>query len=114
MRWTRALGRWLRRLLGLRVPYRVEHVEDVPEDLRAGVVYLVGEGEHVWCAALACPCGCGATIQLNLVASTRPCWAVRTEPRTRTVTLHPSVWRTSGCQSHFFLRAGYVEWCGTT
>ena len=86
-------------------------VEDVPERLRAGDVYLVGENGRFWCVALLCPCQCGEVIQLNLVTGTRPLWTFELEPHTRTITLRPSVWRTAGCRSHFFLRSGRVQWC---
>ncbi|MGO7611084.1 DUF6527 family protein [Rhizobium ruizarguesonis] len=26
-------------------------------------------------------------------------------------TLHPSVWRKSGCRSHFWMKRGRIHWC---
>jgi hypothetical protein len=90
--------------------YRARRVEDLPDRLARSTVYLVGEGEHVWQAALLCPCGCRDLIQLNLLPQTRPRWRYE-EHAGRVVTLDPSVWRQRGCRSHFVLRHGRVRWC---
>ena len=92
-------------------PLRATHAEDLPDQIKKGVVYLIGENDCIWCAALICPCGCGATIQLNTLADVRPQWKVTEHPN-KTVSLHPSVWRQVGCRSHFFVRRGLIEWCG--
>lgn len=106
--------RWLRRLVTRRAPlFRTVIVEDLPEILRPRSVYLVGENGHHWSAALLCPCDCGAVVHLNLTVSTRPAWLVRRSWSTGLVTLSPSIWRTQGCRSHFFLRDGRIDWCVT-
>jgi len=108
----RRVWRWLNRLFTHRAPpFRTVTVEELPEALRPKSVYLVGEDGHYWCAALLCPCGCGALIQLNLTASTRPAWQARRSSPTGLLTLSPSIWRTQGCRSHFFLHEGRVDWC---
>ena len=83
-------------------------VDDLPVTVRDDTVYIVGENGHYWCVVLACPCGCRALIQLNLVKSTKPCWSYDFDEE-HTLSLHPSVWRTDGCRSHFFLRQGRIE-----
>lgn len=106
------LWSWIRGLFAQEpARHRTVVVEDVPEQLRDGDVYLVGENGHFWCVALLCPCRCGEVIQLNLVKGTRPLWTFERESGTDAITLRPSVWRTNGCRSHFFLRAGRVRWC---
>ncbi len=106
------LWTWLRRLFTRRrAVLRTVVVDELPVRLEPKLVYLVGEGDQLWCAALLCPCGCAAVIQLNLVASTRPVWCVHRHSHTDRVTLRPSIWRTQGCRSHFFLRDGCIEWC---
>ncbi len=113
MKWLTTFWRWL---LGLfrrkpeQPPLRAERVDDVPDSAAPATVYLVGEGEHLWAAVMLCPCGCGETIQLNLLAGTRPRWQA-TLHDDGTATLWPSVWRVRGCRSHFFVRRGRVEWC---
>lgn len=107
------LGQWvLDRLLPAAPsrPFRAAAVDDVPALLAPGVVYLVGEGGHLWCAALRCPCGCGATIQLGMLREARPCWSA-TVHADGTVSLTPSVWRRVGCRSHFVLERGRIRWC---
>lgn len=83
---------------------------ELPDALRPFCVYVEGEGGRVWIAAFLCPCACGQLIQLNLMPDQRPRWAL-TEHDDATVTLQPSVHRHVGCKSHFFLRAGLVDWC---
>lgn len=97
-----ALRRWLR-------PLVAHETEDFPERLNPDQVYLIGEDGNWWSAAMVCPCGCGATIQLSLIEKDRPRWRARVE-LSGTVTLHPSVWRTKGCKSHFFVRQGRIVW----
>ena len=92
------------------VPHRTVVVEDLPEQFRAGEIYLIGENGHFWCATMLCPCRCGEVIQLNLVAGTRPVWTCELDSDTQAITLRPSIWRTAGCRSHFFLRLGRVQW----
>ena len=102
--WWRLVDR-----LGLRTGFATEVVDDVPEVLEPETVYLVGEDSLPWCAALLCPCGCGSTIQVSLVAGDRPSWrAIR--HFSGSVTLLPSIWRSSGCRSHFFVRRGRIVW----
>jgi hypothetical protein len=104
-----------RRLLAAFAPpreriFRPVHVEDFPDALSPGSVYLAGEGENLWAAAMLCPCGCGEMIELNLLPQVRPRWAVD-EHVDGTITLTPSVWRQKGCRSHFILRSGRIVWC---
>lgn len=82
---------------------------DVPETLEANTIYLIGEGEHVWAAAFICPCGCGEVVHLSLLQEGRPRWRVE-EHQDGTASIMPSVWRTKGCRSHFFIRRGLVDW----
>ena len=102
--WWRLVDR-----LGLRSGFATEVVDDVPDALEPETVYLVGEDSLPWSAALLCPCGCGATIQVSLVAGDRPSWRAKRH-LSGSVTLRPSIWRNSGCRSHFVLRRGRIVW----
>ena len=104
--WLR-LWRWLR---PGRAPWAIALVDEPPDEPRSRTVYLAGERGHLWCAALACPCGCGDVILLNLLTEVRPCWAVKKHPD-GTVSIEPSVWRQKGCRSHFFVQRGRIAWC---
>ncbi len=48
---------------------------------------------------MGCPCGCGDQLTINLDSLSGPAW--RFAERNGEVTLYPSVWRESGCKSHF-------------
>ncbi len=85
-------------------------VSDIPDRLKQYRVYLIWEDGQLWQVAMLCPCGCSAVIQLCVLPDSRPGWTV-TMNSDRTVSLSPSVWRTTGCQSHFFLRSGRIDWC---
>jgi hypothetical protein len=91
-------------------PYRSVRVEEMPDTVKPLTVYLCGEGEHLWAAAMLCPCGCKEVIQLNLLKQARPRWSVQ-EHKDGSVSLMPSVWRQKGCRSHFFVRQGRIDWC---
>jgi hypothetical protein len=73
-------------------------------------VYILREDGDDWQASMRCPCGCRATIELNLLTDERPCWRATIEPD-KSVTLKPSVWRHTGCLSHFVMRQGRIVWC---
>jgi Family of unknown function (DUF6527) len=89
--------------------FRVQQVVDVPDNPRPFEVYAIGD-PHIWQAALLCPCGCGHLIQLSLLASDSPRWDLKVD-RNGNATISPSVWRTLGCQAHFFVRGGRIIWC---
>ena len=109
MNWLARLWWWLADLLGWHGGLRTEVVQDFPDAFDPSRVYLVGEDRVPWSAALLCPCGCGAEIRVSLVKNDRPRWRVKRHFN-GTVTLHPSIWRSKGCRSHFFLRRGRIVW----
>jgi hypothetical protein len=90
--------------------FRYRFAEEVPEQVRPGHIFLVGTPDDPWVAVLQCPCGCGRTIKLNLLKEASPCWSFTA--RGGRITLKPSIWGTSGCRSHFFIRNGRIEWAG--
>ncbi|WP_414899158.1 DUF6527 family protein [Ralstonia solanacearum] len=104
--WNHALA-GLDRLLGR---YTVVFVDDLPNAFQVRRLYAVGEGGQYWLAALCCPCGCRDVIQLPMIEGQRPRWAL-TQKGTRLPSLSPSVDRTAGCRSHFWLEQGVVRWC---
>lgn len=86
-----------------RINYRgtVEHHDEAirrlaePED--CVVVYRSVSRELV----MKCPCGCGDTLTINLDPRAGAAWKLYV--RGDSLSLHPSVWRESGCESHFML-----------
>jgi hypothetical protein len=63
-------------------------------------IFVVVRGRPRW-LKLHCPCGCGSVVAVNLDARVGRSW--RLAIREGRATLAPSVWRTSGCKSHFLL-----------
>lgn len=51
---------------------------------------------------LACPCGCGEHVPVNLDTRLGPAWHYYM-PHKGGMSLFPSVWRESGCRSHFII-----------
>lgn len=84
-------------------------VEELPDRLDTTTIYVAGENSHYWFVAMKCPCGCGETLHMSLLADARPQWSL-IQHKDGTVSLAPSVWRQVGCRSHFFLRQGRVQW----
>lgn len=89
----------------------VRRVVDEPKTIEERLVYVVGEPGHEWEAILLCPCGCGDVIKLNLLRfEKRPTWHVVANSGNK-ATLIPSVWRKTGCLSHFIVSEGEIRWC---
>lgn len=63
---------------------------------------------------LSCPCGCGEQFPINLDARAGPAWQLYSEPgagrwrRRRSISVFPSVWRESGCRSHYIIWDGRI------
>jgi hypothetical protein len=120
--WVRRIGRAvLRRLRPVRLAGPEQRqtsapsvtavfVEDEPEHPQQALVYFVGGRDPMY-AAMVCPCGCGAILRSNLRSETDPCWAWDVQDD-GAVTLRPSLWRQTGCRSHFILSSGRITWCG--
>lgn len=73
----------------------------------AGDVAIVRRGRPRW-LVMICPSGCGDEFALNLDTRAGPAWRMY---RTRAgLTLYPSVWRESGCGSHFVIWNNRVWW----
>lgn len=58
---------------------------------------------------LNCPCGCGHYLTINLDSRVGPAWRIYL--RQNALTLFPSYWRDSHCESHFILWGNRIYWC---
>lgn len=96
--------RWL-----MQPAYKTLFIEDLPQNIKTKAIYIVGTKQYPWQAALKCPCGCGALIQLNLLSESRPCWKFKVNT-IKKITISPSIWREIGCKSHFFIHSGKIKW----
>ncbi len=109
MSWWKEFGNWLSQAFGGARPLAVARVEDAPDVVKPGVLYLIGDTPKPWAASFLCPCGCGEAVSLSLIPTDRPSWRAKIS-KNGLITLSPSVWRTRGCKSHFFIRGGRVVW----
>lgn len=50
---------------------------------------------------ISCPCGCGEQFPINLDSRAGPAWRLYRDRRG--LSLYPSVWRESGCESHYVI-----------
>lgn len=67
----------------------------------AGDAVLIERGLPRW-LLIRCPCGCGEDIPVNLDHRAGKAWRWYIDDRRR-VSLFPSVWRDTGCESHFIV-----------
>lgn len=58
---------------------------------------------------MACPDGCGELLTINLDARAGKAWRVYGSQEE--LSLFPSVWRETGCKSHFILWRSKIYWC---
>lgn len=84
-------------------------VEILPEKLSDDEIYIVKDGIEADSIVFKCPCGCRADIHLNLLPDASPRW--RYFIKKKKINISPSVWRKTGCQSHFWVKKGRVLWC---
>ncbi len=76
----------------------------------AQAIALIHRGGKYRSVVFACPSDCGDLIVLNLDPAAGHAWRVKVSDGH--VSLLPSVWRDSGCGSHFILWESEVWWCG--
>ena len=74
-----------------------------------GSAAVVVRGGQTRSVLFTCPCGCGEMLVINADGAAGPAWRVRLDQRG--LTLMPSVWRTTGCESHFIVWANRIWWC---
>lgn len=86
----------------------LETCEDPPESFMPGVCYYLQDDGFPWAVTFLCPCGCRETIMVNLVGS-KPVWKAYIFEG-NLIKLRPSIWRESGCKSHFWITHGKVIW----
>lgn len=58
---------------------------------------------------MVCPDGCGEKLAINLDPRTDKAW--RYYKKRNQISIFPSVWRDTGCQSHFIIWNHTIVWC---
>jgi len=71
-----------------------------------GDVVIIERGTPRW-LLMKCPCGCGEDLPVNLDKRAGPAWRLYRN-KNRGISLYPSVWRDTGCKSHFILSRGII------
>lgn len=78
-------------------------------DIPNKTVVIVGNKSVKKWAIMKCPCGCNEVLTLSLMKSYTPNWSIEVDKRNR-ITFSPSIWKSDGCRSHFFLEKGKLVW----
>jgi hypothetical protein len=55
---------------------------------------------------MLCPCGCGEELTTNVDRSAGKAWSLYRDKSG--ITIYPSIWRDSGCESHFIISRGLI------
>jgi len=116
-KWVGKFADWaqrkLRRKSKPRKVYTIAIAPDVEKDRLPADVLVIERraGKDRW-VHFRCPCPCQETISLNLMTSQMPFWSLIWHAD-GTVSVTPSVDKTSGCRSHFFIRRCRIEWAPT-
>lgn len=72
--------------------------------LKDNVIYGIAD-EHIM--LFKCPCQCGDIMNIPVNFKDGSQWAMTLDAG---ITLSPSLHRTTGCRSHFFIKKGEVVW----
>ena len=87
---------------------KLKYKDDVPELLEDDLLYVVGENGEYWMICFKCPCRCGELIHLNLLKEASPYWKFLV--KNGRLSISPSIWKTTGCKSHFKIYNNKVKW----
>jgi hypothetical protein len=89
--------------------YELVQVENLNRSkIKNKKLYLeVRGGKEKW-LYLKCPDECGDLISVNLMQSYDPSWTVLIDDGL--ISIHPSVWKKTGCKSHFFIKDSAIVW----
>jgi uncharacterized protein DUF6527 len=85
----------------------VEHRAEATGHLKApGDAVLIERGTPRW-LLMACPCGCGAELPINLDRRAGKAWRLYKHGNAG-LSVYPSVWRDTDCKSHFIIWRGNI------
>jgi hypothetical protein len=109
MKWIRKIYLILFNVIQVRLNrYKVIEADDLPDDVSNKEIIVGGGLTKSWVVLLKCPCGCNSLIYLNTLKEEHPSWEV--VMNLSGISIYPSVWRTKGCKSHFWVKAGKIIW----
>lgn len=70
--------------------------------LAPGIIAIISPQNKPKSVKFLCPCGCGEIISINLIRESGRAWRLYFSEKSG-ISLIPSVWLDSGCESHFIL-----------
>jgi hypothetical protein len=106
------IRRWWRNTKEAALPVRrlvIVEGEGLPVEMPSRDLILLRDHVEDWSVGFRCPCGCGEVVELMLLKIAKPRWTLAIDQKGRP-SLRPSILRTKGCRSHFWIRAGRAEW----
>lgn len=103
------LRNWILNLFVKERLYKARIVTDIPDNLDNKRIYIIENEGCNWQAVMICPCGCNKILHMNLMEEYYPSWKF-TLLKKDIVSLRPSINRTIGCKSHFFVTNGKIIW----
>lgn len=74
--------------------------------IKPGDAVIIERGYPRW-VVMKCPDGCGDELPINIDRNAGPAWRLYHSPRLG-LTLYPSVWRDTGCESHFIVWRNHI------
>lgn len=83
----------------------LKHVEVMPQQLQAGILYVsreFGTAQHL------CACGCGSKVRTPLSPAE---WRLEETPQGPTLTPSIGNWQRP-CRSHYWIWRGTIRWAG--
>jgi Family of unknown function (DUF6527) len=108
--WIRQLLVWIGHVPKPAFTIKKMAVHPANDQIKPGVIVVVGDHQIQKWACFQCPGGCSEVIKLSLNRNRSPRWSIQTD-RYNQPTISPSIRQTNECQCHFWIRQGQVEWC---
>lgn len=110
MQLYRVIKNWFNRTFNFRKgTYKLLIVDGLDKNkMQHRTLYLEVRGEKERWLHFKCPDLCGENISLNLMKSIKPYWTINI--KNKNLTAEPSIWRQTGCHSHFYIRESQIIW----
>ena len=103
------LYNWCKIFLKKEKVYSYKFEEDVPDKFNSRTIYIISNDNFHWQVVMLCPCRCNKTLHMNLIKGNHPNWRFEIDKK-KLISVYPSINRTVGCKSHFFIKKGKIIW----
>jgi len=95
----------------IRFPNMTSISEATTALVKPGDLSLIVRDDTARWMIMRCPDGCGELLKINLDPRSGKAWRVYEDEQD--LSLYPSIWRDSGCESHFIIWRNYIWMCGS-